>query len=81
MHSRKMPNKLDKKAHICTLQTKSVMELVWQDNPHIQLDPNSDKTHIHPRKTYKAHTLFLFSKASVQPETAVMLDNMMLHLI
>lgn len=61
------------------------MELVWQDDPHIQLDPQSEITHILPRKTHKAHarphTLFLLNKASVQLETAVMPDNTMLHII
>lgn len=61
------------------------MELVWQDDPHIQLDPQSEIIHILPRKTHKAHarphTLFLLNKASVQLETAVMPDNTMLHII
>lgn len=61
------------------------MELVWQDDPHIHLDPQSEITHILPRKTHKAHarphTLFLLNKASVQLETAVMPDKTMLHII
>lgn len=63
------------------------MELVWQDDPHVHLDPQRDipytSTHEkHLRHTHTCpHRLLLLNKASVQLKTAVMAGNTMVHII